>query len=76
MYAVNVTSPAQLPLVSGCRNSGAFGYLQPLGTFWIPWTFRCPLYNLNLYVPFGYLGPLGNFWIHWTFRHLLDTLDL
>ena len=23
MYAVNVTSPAQLPLVSGCRNSGA-----------------------------------------------------
>ena len=22
MYAVNVTSPAQLPLVSGCRNSG------------------------------------------------------
>ena len=23
MYAVNVTSPVQLPLVSGCRNSGA-----------------------------------------------------
>ena len=22
MYAVDVTSPAQLPLVSGCRNSG------------------------------------------------------
>ena len=22
MYAVNVTSPVQLPLVSGCRNSG------------------------------------------------------
>ena len=24
MYAVNVTSPAQLPLVSGCRNSGGW----------------------------------------------------
>ena len=24
MYAVNVTSPAQLPLVSGCRNSGVY----------------------------------------------------
>jgi hypothetical protein len=23
IYKVNVTSPAQLPLVSGCRNSGA-----------------------------------------------------
>ena len=23
MYAVNVTTPAQLPLVSGCQNSGA-----------------------------------------------------
>ena len=26
MYKVNVTSPAQLPLVSGCQNSGG----QPL----------------------------------------------
>ena len=25
MYAANVTSPAQLPLVSGCRNSGDLG---------------------------------------------------
>ena len=27
MYAVNVTSQAQLPLVSGCRNSGVLGGL-------------------------------------------------
>ena len=26
MYAVDVTSPAQLPLVSGCRNSGGLSY--------------------------------------------------
>ena len=24
MYKVNVTGPAQLPLVSGCRNSGDY----------------------------------------------------
>ena len=27
MYAGNVASPAQLPLVSGCRNSGAYSLL-------------------------------------------------
>ena len=27
MYAVNVTSPAQLPLVSGCQNSGELWYV-------------------------------------------------
>ena len=48
----------------------------PLGTFWIPWTFRYLLGTLNLQVPFGCLGPLGAFWISWTFRYLSDSLDL
>ena len=31
MYAVNVTSPAQLPLVSGCQNSGDILYGLSVG---------------------------------------------
>ena len=37
MYAVNVTSPAQLPLVSGCRNSGdpLSSWLQRLNSCYV-----------------------------------------
>ena len=57
----------------------------PLGTLWIPWTFRYPLDSLDLsypldtldlQVPFGYLGPLGTLWIPWIFMYLLNSLDI
>ena len=44
MYAVNVTSPAQLPLVSGCRNSGESVDVRSVRKSWdrrgFPWTGR------------------------------------
>ena len=38
MYAVTDTSPAQLPLMSGPGNSGAFSWLPPC--LWPAWIFR------------------------------------
>ena len=42
------------------------GYLGPLVTFYIPWTFRYLLDTLELYVPFGYIGSLCTLLISWT----------
>ena len=63
-----------------------FVYLEPLGTFCIPWTYEYLLNTLDLYVlldtldllvPFKYLEPLGALWIPWIFRYLLNiTLRL
>ena len=37
MYAVNVSSPGQLPLVSGCQNSGEGerGGVKLISDFWL-----------------------------------------
>ena len=72
-FCVHVCPP---PLPRSLDHKVLFEYLGPLGTFWIPYTFRYILDTVDLKVPFGYLGSLGTLLIPWTFMYLLGTLDI
>ena len=76
MYAVNVTSPAQLPLVNDCRNSGTmstdlnlFGHiygpvwniLTYLDIFGPIWTLLSLLFLLFLHSYFSFFSQLSSF---------------